>query len=113
MDAMDDQWVLRSGEVDGGGAENLSALSVSALSVSALSVSALSTRDVAFRLESLCDEGRALSYKRQVLWGRTDFIRTESIGRDFVALSPGELVRLGLGSVPARIPATDSARDLP
>ena len=98
MDAMDDQWVFRGGEVDWGGAENLTALC---------------GREVALRLESLCDEGRALSYKRQVLWGRTDFIRTESIGRDFVALSPGELVRLGLESVPARIPATDSARDLP
>ena len=95
---MDDQWVFRGGEVDWGGAENLTYLC---------------GREVALRLESLCDEGRALSYKRQVLWGRTDFIRTESIGRDFVALSPGELVRLGLESVPARIPATDSARDLP
>jgi hypothetical protein len=98
MDAMDDQWVFRGREVDWGGAENLTALC---------------GREVALRLESLCDEGRALSYKRQVLRGRTDFIRTESIGRDFVALSPGELVRLGLESVPARIPATDSARDLP
>ena len=95
---MDDQWVFRGGEVDWGGAENLTALS---------------GREVALRLESLCGEGRALSYKRQVLRGRTDFIRTESIGRDFVALSPGELVRLGLESVPARIPATDSARNLP
>ena len=95
---MDDQWVFRGGEVDWGGAENLTALC---------------GREVALRLESLCGEGRALSYNRQVLWGRTDFIRTESIGRDFVALSPGELVRLGLESVPARIPATDSARDLP
>lgn len=95
---MDDQWVFRGGEVDWGGAENLTALC---------------GREVALRLESLCGEGRALSYKRQVLWGRIDFIRTESIGRDFVALSPGELVRLGLESVPARIPATDSARDLP
>lgn len=104
MDAMDDQWVLRGGEVDWGGAENLTALPVSTLS----------TREVAFRLESLCDEGRALSYKRQVLRGRTDFIRTESIGRGSVGLPPEELVRLGLlGSVPARKPATDSARDLP
>lgn len=95
---MDDQWVFRGGEVDWGGAENLTALC---------------GREVALRLESLCGEGRALSYKRQVLWGRTDFMRTESIGRGFVALSPGELVRLGLGSVPARRPATDSARDLP
>jgi len=98
MDAMDDQWVFRGGEVDWGGAENLTDLC---------------GREVALRLESLCGEGRALSYKRQVLRGRTDFIRTEAIGRDFVALSPGELVRLGLESVPARIPATDSARDLP
>lgn len=95
---MDDQWVFRGGEVDWGGAENLTALC---------------GREVALRLESLCGEGRALSYKRQVLRGRTDFIRTEAIGRDFVALSPGELVRLGLESVPARIPATDLARDLP
>lgn len=95
---MDDQWVFRGGEVDWGGAENLTALC---------------GREVALRLESLCDEGRALSYKRQVLWGRTDFFRTESIGRDLVALSPGELVRLGLESVAARISATDLARDLP
>ena len=96
---MDDQWVLRGGEVDWGGAENLTDLC---------------GREVALRLESLCDEGRALSYKRQVLRGRTDFIRTESLGRGSVGLPLEELVRLGLlGSVPARKPATDSARDLP
>ena len=95
---MEDLWVLRGGEFDWGGAENLTALC---------------GREVALRLESLCDEGRALSYKRQVLRGRIDFIRTESIGRGSVALPPEELVRLGLGSVPARRPATDSARDLP
>ena len=98
MDAMDDQWVFRGGEVDWGGAENLTDLC---------------GREVALRLESLCGEGRALSYKRQVLRGRTDFIRTESLGRGSVGLPLEELVRLGLESVPARIPATDLARDLP
>ena len=98
MDAMDDQWVFRGGEVDWGGAENLTDLC---------------GREVALRLESLCGEGRALSYKRQVLRGRTDFIRPESIGRGSVGLPLEELVRLGLESVPARIRATDLARDLP
>lgn len=95
---MDDQWVFRGGEVDWGAAENLTALC---------------GREVALRLESLCDEGRALSYRRQVLQGRIDFIRAESVGLSFVDLLPEELVQEGLGSVPARRPATDSTRDLP
>ena len=95
---MDDLWVPRGGEVDWEGAENLTALS---------------GQDFALRLESLCEEGRALGYRREVLQGRKGYIRAESVGRAFVALPPQELVQVVLGDVPARRPATASARDLP
>ena len=95
---MDDLWVPRGGEVDWEGAENLTALS---------------GRDFALRLESLCEEGRALGYRREVLQGRKGYIRAELVGRAFVALPPQELVQVVLGDVPARRPATASARDLP
>ena len=99
---MDDLGVLRGGGVDWEGAEDLTALS---------------RRDLASRLESLREEGRALDYRRQLLQGRIDLILAELAGRDTAALPPEELARVLLGEVPARgaamDTATDPARDLP
>ena len=99
---MDDLRVPRGGGFDWEGAEDLTALS---------------RRDLASRLESLREEGRALHYRRQLLQGRIDLILTELAGRDTAALPPEELARVLLGEVPAREAAmdtaTDPARDLP
>jgi hypothetical protein len=99
---MDDLGVLRGGGFDWEGAEDLTALS---------------RRDLASRLESLREEGRALDYRRQLLQGRIDLILAELAGRDTAALPPEELARVLLGEVPARgaamDTATDPARDLP
>lgn len=72
-------------------------------------LTALSRRDLASRLEFLCEEERALSYRRQVLQGRIDLIRAELVGRGCVALPPEELARVLLGEAPAKAPQ----RDLP
>jgi hypothetical protein len=72
---------------------------------------------LALRFESLCEEGRALDYRRQLLQGRIDLILAELAGRDTAALPPEELARVLLGEVPARgaamDTATDPVRDLP
>jgi hypothetical protein len=77
----------------------------------------LSKECLALRFESLCEEGRALDYRRQLLQGRIDLILAELAGRDTAALPPEELARVLLGEVPARgaamDTATDPARDLP
>ncbi len=95
---MDDSGVPRGGGFDWEGADDLTALS---------------RQDLASRLESLCEEERALSYRRQVLQGRIDLIRAELVGRGTVALPPEELARVLLGEGPARGSATGSSRDLP
>ncbi len=75
----------------------------------------LSKECLALRFESLCEEGRARDYRRQLLQGRIDL--TELAGRDTAALPPEELARVLLGEVPARgaamDTATDPVRDLP
>ena len=74
-------------------------------------LTALSRRELASRLESLCEEERALSYRRQVLQGRIDLIRAELVGRGSAALSPEDLSRVLLGDSPAWGSASDSAGD--
>ncbi len=93
---MDDLGVPRGGEFDWEGAEDLTALS---------------RQDLASRLESLCEEERALGYRRQVLQGRIDLIRAELVGRGTVALPPEELARVLLGDGPARGSAADLGTD--
>jgi hypothetical protein len=95
---MDDSGVPRGGDFDWEGAEDLTVLS---------------RQDLESRLESLCEEERALGYRRQVLQGRIDLIRAELVGRGAVALPPEELARVLLGEVPARGSATDSSGHLP
>ena len=75
-------------------------------------LTALSQGELASRLESLCEEERAVSYRRQVLQGRIDLIRAELVGRgSSVALSPEDLARVLLGHCAARDAARDSATD--
>ncbi|MDQ4127097.1 MAG: hypothetical protein M3151_03960 [Actinomycetota bacterium] len=71
-------------------------------------MTALSRRDLASRLESLCEEERALGYRLQVLQGRMELIRAELVGRGCAALSPEDLARVLLGGSPARGSAGES-----
>ncbi|MDP9475181.1 MAG: hypothetical protein M3R38_05720 [Actinomycetota bacterium] len=65
-------------------------------------LTALSRRELASRLESLCEEERALGYRLHLLQGRIELIRAELSGRGSVALSsPEELARVLLGESPA------------
>ena len=80
-------------------------------------LTALSRHELESRLESLCEEERAVSYRRQVLQGRIDLIRAELVGRGSVALSPEDLARVLLGDSAARDAtrsdlATDESWDL-
>ncbi len=63
-------------------------------------ITALSEEALRGRLEALCEEERALSYRRRLLQGRIDLIRAELVGRGAVALSPEDLARVLLGDVP-------------
>ena len=89
---MDDSGVPRGVGFDWEGAEDLTALS---------------RDELAARLESLREEERAVSYRRQVLQGRINLIRAELVSRGSVALSPEDLARVLLGDSPAR----DATRD--
>jgi len=99
---MDDLGVPRGGGFDWDDVEDLTGLSRECL---------------ALRFELLCEEGRALDYRRQLLQGRIDLILAELAGRDTAALPPEELARVLLGGGPAKgaamDTATDNARDLP
>jgi hypothetical protein len=63
-------------------------------------VTALSEEDLRVRLETLSEEERALSYRRGILQGRIDLIRTELVERGAVALPPERLARVLLGDSP-------------
>lgn len=65
-------------------------------------ITALSEADLRDRLEGLCDEERAVSYRRRVLQGRIDLIRSELVERGAVAVSPEDLARALLGASPSR-----------
>jgi hypothetical protein len=60
-------------------------------------ITALSEEDLRVRLEALCEEERAVSYRRRVLQGRIDLIRAELVERGMAALSPEDLARVLLG----------------
>jgi len=79
---MDEVGSLRGGGFDWEGVQDLTALSREELRKS---------------LDSLCEEERALSYRRQVLQGRIDLIRAELAGGGVVALPPEDLARVLLG----------------
>jgi len=63
-------------------------------------ITVLSEENLRNRLEALCEEERAVSYRRRVLQGRIDLIRAELVERGVVALSPEDLARLLLGDSP-------------
>ncbi|HEX2742076.1 MAG TPA: hypothetical protein VHM69_16665 [Rubrobacter sp.] len=65
-------------------------------------ITALSEADLRVRLEALCDEERAISYRRRVFQGRIDLIRAELVERGAVAVSPEDLARVLLGGSPSR-----------
>lgn len=65
-------------------------------------ITALSEADLRDRLEELCDEERAISYRRRVLQGRIDLIRAELVERGAVAVAPEDLARVLLGGSPSR-----------
>ena len=60
-------------------------------------ITALSEEDLRARLKALCEEERAVSYRRRVLQGRIDLIRAELVERGVAALSPEDLARVLLG----------------
>ena len=57
----------------------------------------LSGEDLRLRLKALSDEEREVSYRRRVLQGRIDLIRSELVRRGGAALSPEDLARVLLG----------------
>jgi hypothetical protein len=57
----------------------------------------LSEEDLRGRLEALCEEERAVSYRRRVLQGRIDLIRAQLVERGLAALSPEDLAQVLLG----------------
>ena len=57
----------------------------------------LSEEDLRQRLKVLSDEEREVSYRRRVLQGRIDLIRSELVRRGGAALSPEDLARVLLG----------------
>jgi hypothetical protein len=63
-------------------------------------VTALSEEDLRDALGALSEEERALSYRRRILHGRIDLIRTELVERGAVALPPEHLARILLGDSP-------------
>ena len=63
-------------------------------------ITVLSEENLRNRLEALCEEERAVSYRRRVLQGRIDLIRAELVERGVVALSPEDLARVLLGDSP-------------
>jgi hypothetical protein len=63
-------------------------------------VTALSEEDLRDKLEALSEEERALGYRRRILQGRIDLIRSELVERGAVALSPRDLARVLLGDSP-------------
>ena len=79
---MEDVGVPRGGGFDWEDAEDLTAAS---------------ERDLRERLGALCEEERALGYRRQVLQGRIDLMRAELVRRGSAALPPGDLARVLLG----------------
>jgi hypothetical protein len=63
-------------------------------------ITALSEAELRGTLEVLSQEERALSYRRRILQGRMDLIRTELVSRGAVLRSSGDLARVLLGDFP-------------
>ncbi len=73
-------------------------------------VTDLSEEELRLRLKALSDEERDVSYRRRVLQGRIDLIRSELVRRGGAALSPEDLARVLLGGAPPRRPPVRRGR---
>jgi RsiG-like len=60
-------------------------------------VTSISEDELRVRLRELSEEEREISYRRRVIQGRIDLIRTEFVLRGGVALSPEELAHILVG----------------
>jgi len=65
-------------------------------------ITALSEENLRVKLEALCEEERAVSYRRRVLQGRIDLIRAQLMERGVAALSPEDLARVLFGDKESR-----------
>ncbi len=66
----------------------------------------LSEEELGERLKALVKEERDLSYRRRVVQGRIDLIRSELVRRGGAALSPEELARVLMGGGPSGVPGS-------
>ncbi len=60
-------------------------------------LTAVSENELKELLERLAEEEREISYRRRVLQGRIDLIRSELVRRGSLSLSPEELARVLMG----------------
>ncbi len=60
-------------------------------------LTALSGDDLRRELEALAREEKEISYRRRIIQGRIDLLRSELVRRGEAALSPEELARVLLG----------------
>lgn len=60
-------------------------------------LTAVSEKELKELLERLAEEEREISYRRRVLQGRIDLIRSELVRRGSLSLSPEELARVLMG----------------
>jgi hypothetical protein len=65
-------------------------------------ITSLSESDLKECLKALTEEEKAVSYRRRILHGMIDLIRTELAGRGVAALAPEDLARVLLGDLPGR-----------
>lgn len=63
-------------------------------------LTALSGDELRRELEALAREEKEISYRRRIIQGRIDLLRSELVRRGEAALSPEELARVLLGEQP-------------
>ena len=66
----------------------------------------LSEEELGESLKALVKEERDLSYRRRVVQGRIDLIRSELVRRGGAALSPEELARVLMGGGASGVPGS-------
>lgn len=62
-------------------------------------LTSFSEEELKSELESFSEEERKVSYRRRVLQGRIDLLRTELVRRGGMSVSPEELARALMGDV--------------
>lgn len=65
-------------------------------------------QELSGKLVELAEEERAVSYRRRILQGRIDVIRSELVRRGGTALSPEDLARVLMGETPAERESEES-----